>query len=53
MLENKPSQSIMTELLGQSLYHIWQALCSAIDEKYDMEQITAIRLDHRLCRWFG
>ncbi len=39
MLENKPSQSIMTELLGQSLYYVWQALCSAIDEKYDMEQL--------------
>lgn len=39
MLENKPSQSIMTELLGQSLYHVWQALCSDIDEKYDMEQL--------------
>ena len=39
MLENKPSQSIMTELLGQSLYEVWQALCTAIDEKYDMEQL--------------
>ncbi len=34
-----PSQSIMTELLGESLYAVWQALCSAIDEKYDMEQL--------------
>ena len=39
MLENMPSQSIMTELLGQPLYEVWQALCSAIDEKYDMERI--------------
>ena len=39
MLENIPSQSIMTELLGQPLYEIWQALCSAIDEKYDMERV--------------
>ncbi len=39
MLENIPSQSIMTELLGQPLYKIWQALCSAIDEKYDMERV--------------
>ena len=39
MLENIPSQSIMTELLGQSLYEVWQALCSAIDEKYDMERL--------------
>ena len=35
MLENIPSQSIMTELLGKPLYEVWQALCSAIDEKYD------------------
>ena len=39
MLENIPSQSIMTELLGQSFYEVWQALCSAIDEKYDMERL--------------
>ena len=39
MLENTPSQSIMAELLGQSLYEVWQALCSAIDEKYDMERL--------------
>lgn len=39
MLENIPSQSIMTELLGQSLYEVWQALCLAIDERYDMEQL--------------
>ena len=39
MLENMPSQSIMTELLGQPLYEVWQALCSAIDGKYDMERI--------------
>lgn len=39
MLKNIPSQSIMTDLLGESLYEVWQALCSAIDEKYDMEQL--------------
>ncbi len=39
MLENMPSQSIMTELLGPPLYDVWQALCLAIDEKYDMERI--------------
>ena len=33
MLENIPSQSTMIELLGQSLFEVWQALCSAIDEK--------------------
>lgn len=39
MLENIPSQAAMTELLGQSLYEVWEALCSAIDEKYDMERL--------------
>ena len=39
MLENIPSQSTITELLGQSLFEVWQALCSAIDEKYDMERL--------------
>ena len=39
MLENIPSQSTMTELLGQSLFEVWQTLCSAIDEKYDMERL--------------
>ncbi|WP_322201195.1 DUF3788 family protein [Acutalibacter intestini] len=42
MLENKPSQSIMTELLGQSLYEVWQALCTAINKKYDMEQLCMV-----------
>lgn len=39
MLENIPTQSAMTELLGQSLFEIWQALCSAIEEKYDMDRL--------------
>ena len=39
MLENIPSQSTMTKLLGQSLYEVWQALCSTIDEKYEMDRI--------------
>ena len=39
MLENIPSQSTMTELLGQSLFEVWQELCSAIDEKYEMERL--------------
>lgn len=39
MLENVPSPSVMTELLGQPLYEVWQALCSAIDERYDMERL--------------
>ena len=32
MLENIPSQSTMTELLGQSLFEVWQELCSAIEK---------------------
>lgn len=39
MLENIPSQSTVTELLGQSLFEVWKELCSAIDEKYEMEQL--------------
>ena len=39
MLENIPYQSTLTELIGQSLFEVWQALCSAIDEKYDMERL--------------
>ena len=39
MLEKIPSQSVMTELLGQSLFEIWQSLCSAIDEQYEMERL--------------
>ena len=43
MLENTPTQSTMTELLGQPLFAVWQELCSAIDEKYDMEHIMFYR----------
>ena len=39
MLEKMPSQSNLEELLGLSLSEVWQALCSAIDEKYEMEQV--------------
>ena len=39
MLENIPSQSTMINLLGKSLFEVWQALCSAIDEKYDMDRL--------------
>ena len=39
MLEKIPTQSTMTELLGQSLFEVWQALCSAIDEKYEMDRL--------------
>ncbi len=37
MLENIPSQSTIAELLGQSLFEVWQKLCWAIEEKYEME----------------
>ena len=39
MLENIPSQSDMTELLGEDLFRVWQKLCSVIDEKYEMERL--------------
>ena len=39
MLENIPSQSTLSALLGQALFEVWQELCSAIDEKYEMEQL--------------
>ena len=39
MLENIPTQSTMTELLGQPLFEVWQELCSVIDEKYEMERL--------------
>ena len=39
MLEDIPSQSVMIELLGQSLFEVWQQLCSMIDEKYEMERL--------------
>lgn len=39
MLENIPSQSAMEELLGPSLLDVWNALCSEIDEKYDVERV--------------
>ena len=39
MLENMPSQSSMAELLGQSLFEVWKALCSMIEEKYDIEPV--------------
>ena len=39
MLETTPSQSAMRELLGQSLFEVWQALCSAIDQAYEIERV--------------
>ena len=37
MLEKIPTTDEMTTLVGQDLYDVWQKLCTAIDEKYDME----------------
>lgn len=50
MLENIPTQSALTELLGQSLFEVWQELCAAGDEKYDMEKLwnTGGELDLRI-----
>jgi hypothetical protein len=39
MLEKIPSQSAMIDLIGQPLFEVWQALCSAIEEKYEMERL--------------
>ena len=39
MSEKIPSQSIMTDLLGQPLFEVWQKLCVVIDEKYEMERL--------------
>ena len=38
MLEKIPSESIMIALLGKALYDVWLSLCSAIDERYEMER---------------
>ena len=39
MLENVPSQSTMRDYPGQSLFEVWQGLCSEIEEKYEMERL--------------
>lgn len=39
MLEKIPSQSMMIELIGPSLFEVWQSLCSTINEKYEMNQL--------------
>ncbi len=39
MLDNIPSQQAIAELLGQSLFEVWQDLCAAIDEKYEMDRL--------------
>ncbi|HJB95885.1 MAG TPA: DUF3788 domain-containing protein, partial [Candidatus Mediterraneibacter intestinigallinarum] len=39
MSEKIPSQSTMTDLLGQPLFEVWQKLCEVIDENYEMERL--------------
>lgn len=39
MLEKTPSPADMRDLLGPPLFEVWQALCAAIDETYDMERL--------------
>lgn len=38
MMEKAPTQEMMLGLLGQSLFEVWEELCSTIEEKYDMEK---------------
>lgn len=37
MIDKIPGSEEMTTLVGQDLYDVWQKLCIAIEEKYDME----------------
>lgn len=37
MIDKIPTVEDMTSLMGSFLYAIWTALCSRIDEKYEME----------------
>lgn len=48
MLEDIPSKSTMIELLGQSLFEVWQQLCSMIDEnmKWNVYGILVVRNGH-------
>lgn len=38
MLDKIPSKTILIDLIGQPLFEVWKALCSLINEKYEMEQ---------------
>lgn len=42
MLKKIPSQSAMTKLLEQPLFEVWQELCSAINDKYNIERLSTI-----------
>ncbi len=37
MLNKIPASKELTALLGQPMYEIWTALCTAVEQKYEME----------------
>lgn len=39
MLKYPPTSSMLEELLGPELAEVWQKLCQAIEERYDMERL--------------
>ncbi len=39
MLDKIPDCEEMTALIGQSLYDVWQKICTRIDDEYDMERL--------------
>lgn len=38
MREHTPTDQELTALVGEPLFEVWAALCSAIDERYDMNR---------------
>lgn len=39
MLDKIPDKEEMIDLVGQSLYDVWNKLCALIDETYDMDRL--------------
>ena len=39
MLDPIPNAEQMTALMGKPLYDVWNRLCAAIDERYDMDRL--------------
>lgn len=39
MLEKIPGTEEMMDLVGESLYNVWNKLCAMIDENYDMDRL--------------
>lgn len=39
MLKTTPTPAMLEELLGPAPYAAWQALCQAIEERYDMDRL--------------